>query len=148
MAYITSYSFQNTKTKSKNIRTNRYELTLTATISNGWQVYAPDQILLEVSTTELKFADSSVIQQGEFVTIVSPKQVTSPIFENTPVKVHEGNLAWKAVIDIKETVPAMLQGTLYYTYGRNDEFYPSTQFSFAVPLQGGVKSTARILIPS
>src|SRR5688572_17141986 len=65
----------NWKTESKKISPNRFELTFTATISNGWQVYAPDQILLEVSTTELKFADSSVIQQGEFVTIVSPKQV-------------------------------------------------------------------------
>src|SRR5687768_10724742 len=139
---------RNWKTESKKISPNRFELTFTATVSNGWQVYAPNQTLLEVSTTELKFADSSVIQQGEFVTLFPPKQLTSPIFENMPVEVHEGNIAWKAVIDIKETVPAMLQGILYYTYGRNDEFYPSTVFSFAVPMEGGVESTARILIPS
>ena len=55
---------------------------------------------------------------------------------------------WKVGIRIKGAVPGKLQGTLLYTYGKKDEFYPSTSFSFVVPLEGGIQSTARIKIPA
>ncbi len=41
-----------------------------------------------------------------------------------------GDAKWKAIIQIDGTVPAKLQGTLLYTYGKNDEFYPATAFPF------------------
>ena len=47
---------------------------------------------------------------------------------------------WKAVIIITGTVPAQLQGTLFYTYGKGNEFYPSTEFPFTVALEGGIES--------
>ncbi len=46
------------------------------------------------------------------------------------------------------TVPAKLQGTMLYTYGKNDEFYPATSFPFTISLEGGVESTTQILVPS
>jgi thiol:disulfide interchange protein DsbD len=44
-------------------------------------------------------------------------------------------------------VPATLQGTLFYSYGKNEEFYRPS-FAFAVPLEGGVDAGARIIVPS
>ncbi|MEI9943463.1 MAG: hypothetical protein WDN26_04515 [Chitinophagaceae bacterium] len=46
-------------------------------------------------------------------------------------------------------MPARLQGKLLYTYGKEpDAFYPSTEFTFTVALEGGKESTARIKISS
>lgn len=128
------------KTESKKISDGRYEISFTLPGSNGWQVYAPNQVLLEVRTTELKFPDSNIVQQGDFVLSGKPRKVISPVFEGTAVQVYEGPASWKAVIKIKGAVPAKLQGTLLYSYGKNDEFYPSTPYEFIVSLQGGVEA--------
>ena len=73
------------KTESKKLEEGKYELTFTGTITGNWQVYAPNQTLLEVNTTELKFADSSIQQQGDFKSEAAPKEISSVIFENTKV---------------------------------------------------------------
>lgn len=133
---------------SKKISEGKYELTFTGTVTGGWQVYAPNQTLLDVKTTELKFLDSSVVQEGDFSIGASAREIVSSIFENTKVKVFESEVRWKTIISIKGTVPAKLQGSLFYTYGKNDEYYPFTVYSFVVTLQGGLETTSRILIPT
>ncbi|MEQ1675761.1 MAG: cytochrome c biogenesis protein CcdA, partial [Chitinophagaceae bacterium] len=133
--------------KSRKMADGKYELIFSGTVPTGWQVYAPNQTLLEVRTTQLE-VDSGVKHQGEFVLAALPKEVTSPVFENLLVKVYEGNLEWKTVITIAGTVPSKLSGSLYYTYGRNDEYYPSTEFPFTVDLEGGVVSQTRIQVSS
>lgn len=133
---------------SKKIGEGVYELSFTVNAGNGWQLYAPNQMILESPAAELKFADSSIVQEGEFVPTASPIQITSPIFEGMTIAVFEGPATWKSRIRINGSVPARLQGTLFYTYGKNDEFYPSTAFHFTTDLEGGVQSATRILIPS
>ena len=133
---------QNWKIESKKTGEGKYELTFSASINNSWQVYAPNQILLEQKTTELKFADSSIVQEGNFTLEGNPKQISSVIFENTKVSVYETAVQWKATIKINGTAPAKLQGTLFYTYGRNDEFYPSTVVPFVTALEGGVEAAS------
>lgn len=130
---------QDWKVESKRIAEGKYELTFSAPIKETWQVYAPNQILLELKTTELKFADSSIVQKGDFILDGSAKKIPSVIFENTSVSVYEKAVEWKAIIEINGTAPAKLQGTLLYTYGRNDEFYPSTVVPFVTALEGGVE---------
>jgi len=134
--------------KSNKIGEGRYELVFTGAIGGGWQVYAPNQTFLDVRTTELKFADSSIVQEGDFTVAGNPKEISSVIFENTKVSVYETAVEWKAIIKVNGTVPAKLQGVLFYTYGKNDEFYPSTTTSFITPLEGGVEATSRIRIAS
>ncbi|OSZ76969.1 cytochrome C biogenesis protein [Chitinophagaceae bacterium IBVUCB2] len=129
------------KIVSKKLDNGKYELSFSGTISGGWQVYAPNQTLLEVKTTELKFADSSILQPGDFVSETSPKEITSLIFEDTKVKIYDAAVQWKKVIEITGVVPAKLSGSLYYTYGKNDEFYPAAEFFFTVTLEDGVAST-------
>jgi thiol:disulfide interchange protein DsbD len=132
---------------SKKIGENKYELVFNGTISGNWQVYAPNQTLLDVKTTQLQFSDSSIVQESDFVLESTPQKISSEIFENTTVSIYEKMLRWKIVVTIKGTVPAKLQGTLYYTYGKNDEYYPSAIAPFVIPLEGGVEA-ASIKIPS
>ena len=127
----------------------RYELTFKTPAIGGWHIYAPNQVLLEVKTSELSFADSSIKQQGDFILDESQtREEDSKIFENTRVKLFPADAIWKANITVEGTVPAKLQGTLLYTYGKDDEFYPATVHTFSVSLEGGAVSDTRILIPS
>jgi cytochrome c biogenesis protein CcdA/thioredoxin-related protein len=137
------------KVEAKKISEGKYELSFTAASLNGWQVYAPNQTLLGVKTTELKFNDSSIQQQDDFIRGNGVKTIASSIFENTKVDVYENNAFWKAVIDINGIVPAKLQGIMSYSYGKEitSEYYTS-RFSFIVALESGIESTTRIKINS
>lgn len=135
------------KVASKKIGEGRYELSFSIPATGNWQLYAPNQVLLDVTTTELRFSDSGIVQQGDFKMSAAPLKVNSAIFEGTSVSIYQGPVTWKATIQIRGAVPARLQGTLFFTYGKNDEFYPSTPFTFTVELEGGVEA-ARIKIAS
>lgn len=133
--------------ESKKTGEGKYEISFSLPSAGEWQIYAPNQVLLDVKTTELKFPDSGIVQQGDFILSPGSKKVSSEVFEGSTVEVYEGKASWKAVIQIEGAVPSRLQGILYYTYGAADEFYPSTPFEFTVTLEGGVKA-AGIKIPS
>ena len=108
----------NWKVESKKTGEGKYELIFSTAVSADWQIYAPNQVLLDVKTTELNFADSAIKQVGDFVTDdVQIKEEASSIFENTTVRLFSGDAQWKAIIQIEGTVPAKLQGSLHYTYG-------------------------------
>jgi thiol:disulfide interchange protein DsbD len=132
---------------SKKLDDKTYELHFSTVGAKDWQLYAPNQSLSDVATTELVFGDSSVQTVSVMADSGSIRTVQSSIF-NTEVKVYETPVVWKQQIKIEGAVPAYLQGTLSYTYGKNDEFYPATPFAFNVALQGGVSASSRILIPS
>lgn len=134
-------AIHNWNISSKKISDRKYELTYSGTVAGGWQVYAPNQTLLDVKTTELKFPDSSIVQESDFTSGPGVKEITSTIFDDAKVKIFESQVEWKAIIKINGTVPAKLQGSLYYTYGRNDEYYPFTEFPFVVELEGGVQAS-------
>lgn len=127
---------------SKKLEEGKYELTFGGSITGNWQVYAPNQTLLDEKTIVLKFADSNIVQVGDFITQGTPKEISSVIVENSKVSVYESSLQWKAVIKIKGTVPAKLQGTLFYTYGINDEYYPSTEAGFVTAMEGGAEAAS------
>jgi cytochrome c biogenesis protein CcdA/thioredoxin-related protein len=143
-----STAFAGWETKSKKIGEGKYELTFSVPIQNGWQLYAPNALFLESKTTELKFADSSIVQEGDFVLSSTPKEITTELVPGSKISVLEGTVEMKAVIVIQGPVPAKLQGSLFYTYGKGNEFYPSNEYHFTVPLEGGVESTTRIQVAS
>ena len=133
--------------ESKKIEDGKYELTFKGNITGNWQVYAPNQILLDEKTTVLKFPDSSIVQEGDFITQGTTKEISNIIFDNKKVTVYESSLQWKTIIRINGTIPAKLQGIFFYTYGINDEYYPSTEAGFVTALEGGAE-TASIKIAS
>ncbi|MBC7874004.1 MAG: thioredoxin family protein [Ferruginibacter sp.] len=136
------------KVVSKKIAEGKYELRFNGTIIGNWKVYAPNQVIQEVKMGELRFADSSVMldTKNGIWSEEPPKAYTSPIFDNETVGVFEKQLEWKAVITIKGSVPAKLQGSLLYTYGNDTEFYPGTETLFSTELEGGVAASGRIKI--
>ncbi|MBM3416460.1 MAG: DUF255 domain-containing protein [Bacteroidetes bacterium] len=125
--------------QSKKIGEGKYELSFNLPDAQGWQVYAPNQAPGDVSSVSLSFPDSSVTQEGSFITEGQPQKIKSSIF-GAELLVFEGKASWKSIIVIKGSVPARLQGTMLYTYGRDEEYIPSSIFDFNVPLEGGVES--------
>lgn len=108
-------------------------------------MYAPNQLLGEVPTTELSFADSSIRLVNAFNDSGVVNTIQSPLFD-VPVKVYEGSVAWRQRITFDNAVPSVLGGNFSFTYGKNNEFYPATPFSFSVALEGGISEGSRILI--
>jgi cytochrome c biogenesis protein CcdA len=139
-----SAAFSGWNAASKKTGNGKYELTFSVPIKNGWQFYAPNELFLDQKTTELKFGDSSIVQDGSFMVSGIPKEINSEIVPGSKVKVLEGNVEFKARISIAGTVPGTLQGSLFYTYGKGNEFYPSIPFAFSVPLEGGVKADSTL----
>lgn len=132
---------------SKKISETQYELRFHTPGVARWLLYAPNQTLSDIATAAIQFSDSAFAAFGSFQDSGSIKKMQSPIFEGVSVHLHEEATTWTQTISIKGAAPASLQGKLLYYYGRADEFY-NGEYAFNVPLEGGVSSTVRILIPS
>lgn len=124
-----------------------YNLRFSTTGAKGWQLYAPNQLLSDIPTAELRLGDSSIQFNGSIKDSAATKAIQSAIFDSL-VKITEGPAVWQQRIKFSDSVPASLQGALLFTYGRNDEFYPATEYSFSVQLEGGSTAISRIKIPS
>lgn len=133
--------------RSKKVGTGIYQLIFSTPGQAPWQLYAPDQDLSGVASTTLGFSDSSIRYTKNFEVSGSATTQPSSVFEGLSVKVFTGTTTWTKEIEILGTVPATLQGTLLYSYGKADEFYQQ-EYHFSVALEGGISSRARILIPS
>jgi thiol:disulfide interchange protein len=133
--------------EAKKIAEGKYELTFKLPSTQGWQLYAPNQVLSEIKTTEISFEDSNITQQENWVATGEVKKITSTIFEGKQIQVFESPVTWKVEVNIKGTVPAKLQGALNYSYSKNDEFNQGT-YTFNVALEGGIESSTRIKIAS
>ena len=132
---------------SKKLSDGRYELIFRTAGNPSWQLYAPNQDLGDVPTTEVNFGDSSIRFTPPFQDSGASKTEQSSLFE-MPVKLYEGPVRYTVLVQIAGKIPATLQGKLLYTYGRGDEVYPATVQDFTVGLEGGVSTAARISIPS
>jgi len=133
------------KVSSQKVSNNQYELIFSTEGNSQWQLYSPSQKLFDVATTELQFADSAIQATGPLKEQGSLKTEQSSLFETT-VRFYQGPTKWRQLVTIQGTVPAQLRGTLLFTYGKGDEFYPSTPYAFTVALEGGVQSETKIKI--
>jgi thiol:disulfide interchange protein len=132
---------------SKKIDATTYQLTINTPGNSNWELYGPNEIISGVNATEL-FFDSSVSFIAPFAESGESKTIKNELFDNASFKVYEGPASFTATVKIKGTVPASLLGKLNYTYGKGEEFYPSTPYSFSVALEGGKASSVRIRINS
>lgn len=125
-----------------------YELSFKTTATKGWQLYAPNQSISGVPSTQLIFSDSSIRVDSVYQVAGTSKSIRSAIFDNASFRVLEGAAEYTIKITCPGTVPAKLNGSLQFTYGKQNEFHPLAPFSFSVPLEGGISSVARIKINS
>lgn len=138
----------NWKYSSRKIGEGKYELIFSTGGAKGWQLYAPNQEPGGVKSVELSFPDSGITATGRFIESGVSRTFSSSIFENTQMRVYEGNTEWKIIINIAGTVPAQIQGKLSYFYGNNDGFFPDLPLQFTMPLEGGITSNIKIKVPS
>ena len=138
----------NWKVTSKKISANEYVLSFSTKIINGWQLYSPDQTIAGVASAELSFPDSLIKTDTTYKETGKSKTIISKIFDNASFKIYDDGAAFTTTIKFNEPVPENLSGIFKYTYGKNDQFYSLTPFSFSVKLEGGVSSKARIKIKS
>ncbi len=131
---------------ARKIAAGNYEITFKTQGAGGWQLYAPNQVFSDVKAAGILFADSNIVQQGKFAESGDVTSIKSGIFDNVNVNVFEKASEWKALVHINGDVPAQLRGTLQYSYGKGDEFYPSTPYLFTVALEGGIQSSAKIKV--
>lgn len=126
-----------------------YDIVFTTQPAGDWKLYAPRQVAADLSTTELQLSDSSVIFENKFSEKPEARSFPNSLFGTA--RLTDQAVEWTIRIRFpdKENIPALLQGTLLYTYGREpDFFYPSTPFPFTVKLDGGKSSSVRTRIPS
>ena len=112
------------KVTSKKISDGVYELIFSTQRVGGWLLYAPNQ-LAELETTELDFNDSNITKEGKFLETIQPGTFSNSLFG--AVKGYDSAATWTTRIYFrdKDSVPALLQGKLLYTYGKEpDFFYP------------------------
>ncbi len=127
--------------ESRKLDDKKYELSFRLAATGGWQLYAPNLVLDDFRTAVLQFPDPAVVWDSVFILTDEPKAVSSPFFPT--IDVFEKGTVWKAVITINDAnVPARLQGSLLYTFGKDTLFYPSTLFQFVAPLEGGMEAKA------
>ncbi|MBK6828382.1 MAG: hypothetical protein IPG86_16665 [Chitinophagaceae bacterium] len=134
------YGFKGLDRRKQKTGNGKYELLFNLPDVQGWQLYAPNQSPGDVKTVEMIFTDAAIKQEGDFILTVQPVTIKSSIFE-TDLAVFDKSASWKVKIAVSGTVPARLQGTMLYTYGKGEEYNPSTVLSFNVPLEGGVASS-------
>ncbi len=132
---------------SKRIDAKTYELTFRTPGNSSWELYGANEVLSEVPSTTVEF-DSSITADKTFKDSGDAKVITSTLFDNQKVNIHEGAAAYTAIVHFADAVPAKLLGKFSYTYGKGDEFYPGNIYSFSVALEGGVESSVRIKINS
>ena len=96
-----------------------YQLQFTTAVSKGWKLYQPGQVLLDMPVAGLQFADSLIKIKKELNASVAGIKTPSEIFAQE-VLLQDGEVSWLSTIQIDGTVPAQLQGTLLFTYGKGD----------------------------
>jgi thiol:disulfide interchange protein len=123
-----------------------YQLTFAADVRNNWQLYAPGQDISGIVSAEVLLGDSSIRVEQPLQAASEIKKEKIGLFGDEVFSIQEKQAVWTITIRLPGEVPGNLLGTLQYTYGKGDEFYPSESFSFEVPLEGGVQVQNRILL--
>ena len=126
---------------------NKYQLKFITKNEQGWEIYAPAIDFDGLASAGIVLPDSSI-------RITQPLQSTkkginqqSQIFEGRSFEIFTGTTEFIAEITFSSSVPAVLQASLSFTYGKGDSFFPGEIASFEINMEGGKASASKILIP-
>jgi thiol:disulfide interchange protein DsbD len=131
---------------SKKISENKYQLKFNTNNEKGWEIYAPTIDFDGLKSAELILPDSSISITQPLQATTSGITVQSDIFEGKSFEIFKGSAEFTAEITFASTVPAALQVSLSFTYGKGDSFFPAEMASFEIPMEGGKVSTSKIVI--
>lgn len=133
---------------SKKLDDKSYELVFSTPGNGKWQLYGPNEVISEVPAVEIDLGDSSISIAKPYIENGESKSIAVPLFDNATFKVYEGPLSFTVSIRFAKNIPANLLGSMTYTYGKGDEFYPGNPVAFNVALEGGVAANATVKISS
>jgi len=131
---------------SQKISDQTYKLIFSTQGNPSWDLYSPNEIISEVPAMELSLQDSSIQILKPYEEKGSSQSVVNTLFDNNSFKIYRGNTVFEVTIKFTAGGPGTLIGTMSYTYGKGEAYYPLVPFSFSVQLEGGAKSETRILI--
>lgn len=117
---------------SKTGQADCYQVIFSTTLEKGWELYVPGQQLFDQPAGQLQFGDSTVTLLQSLHQQGSGRRVSSELL-GQEVEIQTGKISWSATLQVKGTVPAVLQGTLFFTYGKGEEIYPATTWVFSIP---------------
>ena len=132
---------------SKKAGEKKSDLPFTAPAIQGWYVYAPNQVLLDIKAVYLSFADSSVVNDTVFI---AEKVVNAPstIFSGQEVGLQKESISWTTSVSLQGVVPAELSGTLHFYYGNDDGEFYTEAYPFTVAMEGGVAASKTLKVAS
>ncbi len=125
-----------------------YTLNFSTKGNKKWDLYAPDAKFDDIPSSVLSFPDSSIVIAAALKADIEGRTIISPLFASAKYTVFQGPVSFSADIRIPGKVPAVLLGSLQFTYGRGESFFPLETLNFEVALEGGVSADNKILISS
>jgi hypothetical protein len=118
------------KAISKKTANKKYQLVFSAENKNNWEIYAPDANFDGIPSGGLLLPDSAIITVQALKASSKGETVKSLLFEGQSFEVFKENAEFIGEIEFPNTVPAKLQVTLNYSYGKDDSFFPGEAASF------------------
>ena len=139
-----SISWKATSTK---VGDKKYQLTFSTENSSNWEIYAPNIDFDGTASATLSLTDSSIKVISPLGSEIKGVITKSVIFEGRDFEIFKDKASFSTTIEFSTVVPASLQTTFSYSYGKADSFFPGETAAFEIALEGGKSSTSKILIP-
>ncbi len=130
---------------SKKIDDHTFDIIFSSNGNLNWQLYSPNQKIIEDEAVRVEFPDSSIKILYPFSSSGNAVSFTSAIFDNAKFTALEGPLSISVKIQFPGPVPSELLGSFYYFYGKGAAFYPGS-IKFATKLEGGVSTSGPLKI--
>lgn len=124
----------------------KYLLKFTTDNSNAWEIYAPNIDFDGIKAGGLILPDSTIQITQPLQSATKGIDTKSIIFEGKSFEVFNGPTEFTVEVTFPATVPAQLQTSLIFSYGKADAFFPGETVAFDIALEGGIASTSKILI--
>jgi thiol:disulfide interchange protein DsbD len=121
---------------SQKLNDSSYTITINATVSQNWHVYADSVADIELEGLHISWDNDNVHKTGTSTTAPAAMAMQDPVFENRRLSVYTGRFTLSQNIHITGTVPASLKIKLQGFASNNEEFIPIEETK-AVQIEGG-----------
>ena len=138
-----SISWKATSTK---VGDKKYQLIFSTENSSNWEIYAPNIDFDGFASATLLLTDSSIKVISPLGSETKGVITKSVIFEGRDFEIFKDKASFSTTIEFSTVVPASLQTTFSYSYGKADSFFPGETAAFEIALEGGKSSTSKMLI--
>jgi cytochrome c biogenesis protein CcdA/thioredoxin-related protein len=119
---------------SKQVDSTSYEITATATIPTGWNLYGHNPSVEGLDAASFTFEYEKIEKKGAPVYSGADQQINDILF-GKDVQVYNGAVTIKQLIHFTGPIPPQVNGKLEYYLGKGEEFL-TKEASFEIKLSG------------